>query len=879
MNISQNDILRTLDLLDQSVNISRKPPARERENVARKLLESFRKDHSEFSVLCSPHQRRGVTDLSVTLAQCDVTALHSTTIREESVYEVNYADSLYTLFLESLQQHATERRIFDIVLALIQNCKHTIQLITENWKRKRSKLSVEELSWLTAERNTWRLVYCLYQNRLSSHEREMKVGPPRKLSEKEIAEQLFENDPVIREYQLVVDWLEQNAADDNVEDRNKAVMIHYFTDKTVNWENTIHCLQNKEQDIPYSGPEDLVTEIDPDAPFRQKKKLHPLDEKDDSRLEMVMFNRIRSGCLDEAQLLCRQCGCFWRAVLLEGWRLYHDPNYDETPVDDETVTEKKPTEGNYRRDLWKLMTWQTIETKQLRPYMNGVLGAFCGHLKSLLEVSKTWADMLWSHMRVVVDIKVEKEIRAAASRKYEPMPEEYWANMKSVKEIFSELASSEDPSIKLTANEPMCVVQQMLIMDEIALLMEKISCWISSCDPQFLRFLAHLVLFFRMAGVSKRDDIGDLVLVEYIKVLIGWQQPCLVAYYASLLPQDDQITLYSEFLQKIVDPELQLQCLADGEDAGLDICAVTKTTVENIRRRADSELEFGLQHEETSQDTEKVNALNWLVVYPEQRFELLWQANAIIRQFIASGKLEIARKALNKIPGDTIDSLVREYNASETVKLYSYADVNTLLPAQVAETCREYLCISAYLDAEEVFSNWIEHFYNARPKPPAKPGVHANFAEKVAFEQRENIYKAEMERWRTIMLQQTKAVKDKLMNILTFPSGGWMVDSGPLDRWEVEEDAIEEINLRKQQMDCLRQLCIPKVVLLLHTLHHKMGDYRECIQLADLVVDEHYGLYKVYTTEGLQDLLAKICESSLELLHQKKDPWGLPVTS
>lgn len=36
---------------------------------------------------------------------------------------------------------------------------------------------------------------------------------------------------------------------------------------------------------------------------------------------------IRHGRLDEAGNLCERVGQYWRAAILEGWRLYNDPNY------------------------------------------------------------------------------------------------------------------------------------------------------------------------------------------------------------------------------------------------------------------------------------------------------------------------------------------------------------------------------------------------------------------------------------------------------------------------------------------------------------------------------------------------------------------------
>ena len=72
--------------------------------------------------------------------------------------------------------------------------------------------------------------------------------------------------------QLVVDWLEQNASD-----LADGYGLEQYTDKTIAWENTLHELQSKKP-IPYKSSRELITQLDPDAPHREKKALHDLDK-------------------------------------------------------------------------------------------------------------------------------------------------------------------------------------------------------------------------------------------------------------------------------------------------------------------------------------------------------------------------------------------------------------------------------------------------------------------------------------------------------------------------------------------------------------------------------------------------------------------------
>lgn len=106
-------------------------------------------------------------------------------------------------------------------------------------------------------------------------------------------ENLFKRDNLIRESQLIIDWLESCAADRDDE-------VLHFSDNTLGWENTLHQLQSADT-IAFASSRQIVTEMDPDAPYHQKKPLHDLDREDEKRLGRKIFNEIRCGKLEEAQ--------------------------------------------------------------------------------------------------------------------------------------------------------------------------------------------------------------------------------------------------------------------------------------------------------------------------------------------------------------------------------------------------------------------------------------------------------------------------------------------------------------------------------------------------------------------------------------------------
>ncbi|KAJ9599695.1 hypothetical protein L9F63_026456, partial [Diploptera punctata] len=90
--------------------------------------------------------------------------------------------------------------------------------------------------------------------------------------------------------------------------------------------------------------------------------------------------------------------------------------------------EKAVVEGNPNRDIWKLMAWQMAEDKRVPIYSRATFAALSGHLSTLLAVSTLGKTLLWAYLRVIVEIRVEKEIRNISLHQYVPLPETYWSN-------------------------------------------------------------------------------------------------------------------------------------------------------------------------------------------------------------------------------------------------------------------------------------------------------------------------------------------------------------------------------------------------------------------------------------------------------------------
>lgn len=192
---------------------------------------------------------------------------------------------LHDFFLEIAQSRTNEAGIFDTVQNMIQACTEIVDDIIRNGGMTSDNQLYE---WLNQERNTWKLLYCLYKDRLINQHGMDECNDDDYLlyaSEKEIIDKLYEKNGNLREYQLIVDWLEQ------CETQQRFDKFGHFMDETVSWENTLHQLQNIDRTV-FSVKKNIVKSLDPDAPYREKLPLHDLDAEDEERISREVRNKL-----------------------------------------------------------------------------------------------------------------------------------------------------------------------------------------------------------------------------------------------------------------------------------------------------------------------------------------------------------------------------------------------------------------------------------------------------------------------------------------------------------------------------------------------------------------------------------------------------------
>ncbi|KAK7130211.1 hypothetical protein R3I93_019747 [Phoxinus phoxinus] len=819
---------------------------------------SMNLDDSDWTNSLYPSPLSGMVDTSFT----DDVNMSALMLKEDDPGEAASL-SLLPEFLQSYLRHASTA-VFDLLEEYEALCQDKVsmlqKLVLRSAPGQQKSSKTVSITWLLQqEMVTWRLITSLYRDRVQTVLEEdmmMDITMPNE-SEKAVMEQFFQKDSMVRQSQLVVDWLESIAKDEIGDFSDN---IEYYA-KSVYWENTLHTLKLRRNQSSGGFSRPLVTELDPDAPIRQKRPLADLDREDDSRLLKNLFNLIRAGMTDEAQRLCKRCGQAWRAATLEGWKLYHDPNINGGGG------ELRPVEGNPHRSVWKVCCWRMAEEEQFNRYERAIYAALSGNLKQLLPACESWEDTVWAYFRVMVDTLVEQEICSSGlgSEELEELPREFLETNWTLEKVFEELQATESKRVLDATKEHYHVIQKFVILGDLDGLLEEFSDWLgrsTSLPAHLLRFMSHLVLFYRSLGMQLKEEVCVDILKAYIALLVKEKQVDLIAFYVSNLPSDSAVSQYAQFLEEVTETEQRKHCLDLATQAGLDVPSITKTVVETIRERdtdefAHHDLTPALDTATTVEDRQKIDVIDWLVFDPAQRAEALKQSNAIMRKFLASKKHDAAKMVFAKVPEDSMREIYRQWEEQ---------GMDTPLPAEEENAIREHLCIRAYLEAHDAFNEWFKHM-NCPPVKPTAP-AQAKFTEKVAHEMKETEYKMEYENWQGRLGALTEDVKERIYNVLLFVDGGWMVDV----REEAEEDSE-----RTHQMALLRRLCLPMMSFLLLTVLQRTERHQESLRLADIIASDQHRLYEVFSKEELQKFLQKMRESSLLLLDKGLDPLGYEI--
>ncbi|VUC36198.1 unnamed protein product [Clonostachys rosea] len=278
----------------------------------------------------------------------------------------------------------------------------------------------KEIAQLEREVQTWDLLRRVLPLRHPSSETREQLARFQKLGDRPnknlSLDHFLQADPVAAERRAVLQWLQSNAASgpdiDELSrelqqnaDRGDIISFGWLhTRSAIKMKKGLtgwpHLLDRQSADINKShitstgAP--LVTQLDPDAPSRQGRKLQPQDEYFERAIWLGCFEHLRRGSsLDQIREWCQERTELWRAVSTSALLLPTDQDAVEAEADPLSLA------------LWRRMCYSLARQGGSDDYERAVYGLLSGDISSVEKVATKWDDYLFAHYNALLRTQID----------------------------------------------------------------------------------------------------------------------------------------------------------------------------------------------------------------------------------------------------------------------------------------------------------------------------------------------------------------------------------------------------------------------------------------------------------------------------------------
>lgn len=474
-----------------------------------------------------------------------------------------------------------------------------------------SKTTLQDLRQWQSEANTWELLRVMLE--LDYHDPEFDFQQQKKdylerrgkpspyTPENEIWERfLLEND-LARERQIVLKWLE-STADSTESDVNSIVeQLEGGAGKgrgtwSHGWLHTREKIKGQKRTqlrgtqidpaasiMNSDSTELLVTQLDPDAPTRQRRTLEKQDEYQERSLWLTCWEMLRRGrSWKEIREWFEEHNESWRAVSLG---MAYEAQDARTCLG-----------GAHSGALWRRMCYAAAKHGHMEDYERAVYGLLSGDVEGVDPVCRSWDDLLYCRYNSLLLAQFDAYLQSnfpdrvpgTLARRF-PIPEisQVLADAGTAGRRVAENLKSHKVT-KDEARQPMKLIQAGLVGKNSGELLYKLGIALSkkaNADGQTsrlipptkeeaddsimamadnqdaLRIMAHLYLILRALGMEtgdgERQVIFENVLVGYVDFLRMAGKIELMPVYTGQLSEQRQDIVLGRALLDITDSQEQ----------------------------------------------------------------------------------------------------------------------------------------------------------------------------------------------------------------------------------------------------------------------------------------------------------------------------------
>jgi nuclear pore complex protein Nup107 len=441
-------------------------------------------------------------------------------------------------------------------------------------------------------------------------------------SERQIWDAFLEADRLALERQTVLRWL-QDAAEESGEDID--VLVQELQQNAERgdiiahgWLHTKAAIKNQKRVhvwphvLDPSSPdvqkihlnsaktEPLVTQLDPDAPTRQNRKLEVQDQYFERAIWLGCYEMLRRGkSAEEIREWCGDRTEIWRAVSMCGLLDDTDGDYDSNMDNTSSI-------------LWRRMCFALARRGGSDEYERAVYGILSGDLSTVEPVCRTWNDNLFAHYNALVRSQFENYLQIHHPSRAPPDIVQAYGIFDAVqfhgdpqtvgKRLVNSLNKASKEASATTRTMKMLqgvliakefdnfIYQQGLALSKLANAetesivipkidikpeKEDINAYIALNDYDSLRVLVHMLLAFKSLGLNLGDMVQQMAIENVIVAYIGFLRLAgkeeLIPLYASQLTGDRVYATLSRELVDVTDPDQRVTQIKLMKELGLDV--------------------------------------------------------------------------------------------------------------------------------------------------------------------------------------------------------------------------------------------------------------------------------------------------------------------
>lgn len=490
-----------------------------------------------------------------------------------------------------------------------------------------ARTTVEDLERWEEEARTWdllrRMVKVQYpDSRLENSPAHLPNPVNRYTPERQVWDLFLKSDNLALERQTVLKWL-QNTAEESGEEIDVLVQdLQQNADRgdiiAHGWLHTKSAIKNQKrihvwpQVLDPSSPdvqkvhlnssrtEPLVTQLDPDAPTRQSRKLEAQDQYFERAIWLGCYELLRRGkSVEDIREWCADRTEIWRAVSICGLP-ENDPADDDEVVDGASST------------LWRRMCFALARRGGSDEYERAVYGILSGDLSTVEAVCRSWDDHLFAHYNALLKSQFEVFLQTQYPDRASPDIIQSYGTFDAL-QFHGEPATAGKrlvdslnnmPILKAEASRPMKMLQSVLVAKQFenfiyhqGLALSKIanadaesvlipkfdidpenndlSKYVALDDYDSLRVLVHMLLAFKSLGLDFGDNFQEMAIENVIVAYIGFLRLAgkeeLIPLYASQLSGNRLYATLSRELVDVTDPDQRITQIRLMKELGLDV--------------------------------------------------------------------------------------------------------------------------------------------------------------------------------------------------------------------------------------------------------------------------------------------------------------------